>query len=150
LGYLTAAEKQPLSHEYAIAVWVQNVRYGGIVATQWLRYLGLELAWVANNSKGSGSGFVERFIQNTYGNNIRNLSQVAQPQTAMVLTDFSAWTIITAKILYWILVPLFQYISVMILADTMQYFTHRAFHVNKWLYSKLLYNHSTCSLADTL
>ena len=137
-----AAEEHFVSHKYAIAVWAQKIRYGEILAIQWMRYLGLELAWIANDSKGFGSGFSGPFIQDIYGSNIGNLSQVVQPQTAMVPITFSAWELITAKSFYWILVPLFQYISVMVLADTMQYFTHRAFHVNKWLYSKLYCTYS--------
>lgn len=45
------------------------------------------------------------------------------------------WDVVIAKLIYWVLVPSFQYTAAMVLADTMQYFTHRFFHVNKWLYS---------------
>ena len=52
--------------------------------------------------------------------------------------NFSAWELIAARLLYWVVVPLFQHISAMVLADTFQYFTRRAFHVHKWLYSKFI------------
>ena len=136
LGYLTAAEEQFVSHEYAIATWAQMIRYIGDFAIQWTRYIGLDLPWIAHDSRGYGSAFPATFGQDTYSRSIGNLSQVVQPQTALVPMQFSAGETFIAKILYWILVPLFQYIAVMVLADTMQYFTHRAFHVNKWLYSK--------------
>lgn len=45
------------------------------------------------------------------------------------------WDVVIAKLVYWILVPLLQYAAAMVLADTMQYFTHRVFHLNRWLYS---------------
>lgn len=64
-----------------------------------------------------------------------NFSQVARASIGNDVS-FSVTEIFAAKALYWIIVPLLQYLAVMVLADTFQYFTHRAFHVNKWLYSK--------------
>lgn len=46
------------------------------------------------------------------------------------------WQWKMASMIYWVLIPGLQFIFAMALADTFQYFTHRAFHVNRWLYSK--------------
>lgn len=40
-----------------------------------------------------------------------------------------------AYVVYWAIIPMLQLIFAMALADTWQYFTHRALHTNKWLHS---------------
>lgn len=137
LGYLTAGADQSISHEYAIAAWVQTIRYSGILATQLMRYAGVETSGVMNECKGYGTSYAAAFTQDTLSSNGSSFSQTIEAPNAIGTIPFTPSEINAARAVYWILVPLLQYISVMILADTFQYFTHRAFHVNKWLYSKL-------------
>lgn len=128
--------EQFIPHEYAIAAWAQKIRYSKALASQWIRYLGFGLTGIPTNFKGYGFASTVAFTQSQMG----NLSQEYQAQSAVQSISSSSLELMTAKCVYWILVPLFQYISAMVLADTFQYFTHRAFHVNKWLYSELTYN----------
>ena len=136
LGYLTAVREPFVPHNYGVALWAQKIHSFGIVAREAMRYIGLDLEWVLNESQGYGIGYTTAFAQDTWSCHISNLSRVVGEHTNQPTVNFSAWELMAARLLYWIVVPLFQYISAMVLADTFQYFTHRAFHVNKWLYSK--------------
>ncbi|KAG0648065.1 Syringomycin response [Hyphodiscus hymeniophilus] len=80
--------------------------------------------------------FLNRFVH-------ASLRLDAHSQTSFfpVARDPSQWEQYTASILYFVILPIFQFGSAMILADTFQYFTHRAFHVNKWLYRNIHYLH---------
>ena len=138
LGYLTAVREPFVPHDYGVALWAQKVHYSGIFAKEVIRYIGLDLKWVLNESQGYGIGYTAAFVQDTRSSRISNFSRVVSEHTDEPTLNFSAWELMAARSLYWIVVPLFQYISAMVLADTFQYFTHRAFHVNKWLYSKLM------------
>ena len=138
LGYLTAATEPFVPHDYGIALWAQKIRYIGIIVRELTRHAGLDMKWIITDSQDYGVAYTAAFAQDIWSSHISNLSQVVAEHTDGPTANFSAWEILTASLLYWVLVPLFQYISAMVLADTFQYFTHRAFHVNKWLYSKFM------------
>lgn len=125
--------EQFIPHEYVIAGWAQKIRYSEALASQWIRYLGFGLTWIPSNSKGYGSAPTVAFTHSQVGNS----SQDCPAQFSVESLPYSSLELMTAKCVYWIILPLVQYISAMVLADTFQYFTHRAFHVNKWLYSEL-------------
>ena len=128
--------EQFIPHEHAIAAWAQKIRYSEALAYQWLRFFEIGLIGVSTNLKGHGLASTVAFTQRQMG----NFSEACQAQFAEESIPSSALQLMIAKCVYWMLVPLFQYICAMILADTFQYFTHRAFHVNKWLYSELKAN----------
>lgn len=44
------------------------------------------------------------------------------------------WQWLTSHLIYWVLIPTSQFLFALILADTFQYFMHRAMHT-RWLYS---------------
>ena len=138
LGYLTTVSEPFVPHDYGVALWAQKINYFGKVASEVMRYTGLDLRWIMNKSQGYGIGYTAAFTQNIWSSHISNFSQIAGEHTNEPTVNFSAWELMAARILYWVIVPLFQYISAMVLADTFQYFTHRAFHVNRWLYSKFM------------
>lgn len=73
--------------------------------------------------------------QDLFGLLVGNSTQSMPSGTKVV--PFTPKELLVAKAIYWTVFPLCQYVVAMILADTFQYFTHRAFHVNKWLYSEL-------------
>lgn len=53
------------------------------------------------------------------------------------IVSISMLDLITAKIIYYLLVPLAQFALAVFIADTRQYFTHRIVHENHYLYSEL-------------
>ena len=54
------------------------------------------------------------------------------------LPAFASWELLLAKTLYWYGVPALQFLVGILLVDTWEYFLHRAMHLNKWLYGKLI------------
>lgn len=44
--------------------------------------------------------------------------------------------ILIGKALYWYLVPIFQLVCALVVADASMYCLHRLVHTNKWMYSK--------------
>ncbi len=136
LGYwMSDNSKQFIPHEYVIAAWAQKIRYSEALASQWIRYLGFGLTWIPSNLNAYGPASTVAFTHGRVGNSSQDYSAQFAVESIPSPLD-----LMTAKCIYWILMPLFQYISAMVLADTFQYFTHRAFHVNKWLYSELTPN----------
>lgn len=122
LGYLMADGNEIyVSPMLGVASWTRKIHIVGTVVRQSLRSPSILVPW--NN--GGSKAFSEPA-------EALGTLQLGIPPTA---ASFSAVELLIAKITYWTLVPLFQYITAMVLADTMQYFTHRAFHVNRWLYS---------------
>lgn len=138
LGYLTAVREPFVPHDYSVALWAQKFHYFGTVAGEKMRYTGLDLERILNESQGYRLGYTAAFAQDIWSSHISNSSQVVVEGPEGPTVNFSAWELMAARLLYWVVVPLCQYISAMVLADTFQYFTHRAFHVNKWLYSKFI------------
>ncbi|KAL8876389.1 MAG: hypothetical protein Q9198_005408 [Flavoplaca austrocitrina] len=134
LGYLMADDsEQFVSPEYAIALWAQRLRNIEVMVTRCVPYIGYLWPWAAYESNGSGYASSSAIREGTLGNLLSNTTQ-AFDTSQMAPTPFTSQEILFANAMYWVLVPLFQYIAAMVLADTFQYFTHRAFHVNKWLY----------------
>ena len=135
LGYLMANDsEQFVSPEYATALWAQRLRNIEVMVTRCVPYIGYLWPWAAYESNGSGYAASSAIRPGTLGNLLSNTTQ-ALDISQMDPTPFTSQEIVLANAMYWVLVPLFQYIVAMVLADTLQYFTHRAFHVNKWLYS---------------
>ena len=134
--------EQFIPHEYAIAEWAQTIRRLESHATGWMQYLANGSNWTMNEPKVYQVASTAASLQNSYNSHNGNFSQATIPQSVLLATLLSAFDIALAKAIYWVLVPLLQYACAVVLADTFQYFTHRAFHVNKWLYSELQRDHS--------
>ncbi|KAI1619701.1 C4-hydroxylase [Exophiala viscosa] len=55
--------------------------------------------------------------------------------------SLAPWEASVAKFIYWIGVPLVQFMVAIFIVDTWQYFLHRAMHMNKFLYTTLHSRH---------
>ncbi|KAL9601434.1 MAG: hypothetical protein Q9219_002500 [cf. Caloplaca sp. 3 TL-2023] len=133
LGFLMADDTEQLvSPDYAIALWAQRLRFVEIRIVHFLSFA----AWGNGGSKTLGKSLPLVVRQDTFGGFLNNATQPAV-YSADQAAVFSPKELVFAKTMYWVLIPLFQYMAAMILADTFQYFTHRAFHVNKWLYKHI-------------
>ena len=138
LGYLMADNTEVFySDSYSIAVWAQRIRQIQFSMLHLIHYFGFTSGWAAQTSAGSEALFVNQALQKSAGVCLQNSSQAAYAGCTAAAASFTRWEWATAEILYWVVVPTLQYVAAMALADSFQYFTHRAFHVNKWLYSKL-------------
>ncbi|KAL8870783.1 MAG: hypothetical protein Q9174_003250 [Haloplaca sp. 1 TL-2023] len=140
LGYFMAdGTEQFVSSDYAIAAWARTLRYIGQKASQILLYTGLNLPWITYASKSTAASSTF-FPRDSFDGLVLNATE-SLGGLEYSSVPFSPVELLAGKALYWVLVPIFQYLAAMVLADTFQYFTHRAFHVNKWLYKHIHYMH---------
>lgn len=110
--------------EYDIAVWASRLRFAQSFIPAALQVLGVDASGLALNlykSQPSLAGFVAGGAYATPG--------------------FSAWEWQTARAIYWVFVPIVQFVVAICLVDTWQYFLHRAMHMNKFLYTTLHIRH---------
>lgn len=135
IGYLTSGPDDFVPHVSGIGQWIQTIRNVESLILQWMRNTEPRLLWILKEPKTYESAPIVSYQSKVSHSIMTNFSQMAVAYTGNDLSS-SASEIFAAKALYWIIVPLLQYIVVMFLADTFQYFTHRALHVNKFLYSK--------------
>ena len=137
LGYLTADKaEQFVSPQYGIAVWAQRLRYLQIYSFRCMQLAVFPLPrWLTFDVQSSGPISSTTLLGAQISRSLGNFSRGSSNDTTAP-TPFTSSELLLARTLYWVLVPLFQYFATMVLADTFQYFTHRAFHVNKWLYSE--------------
>ncbi|KAI4086062.1 MAG: hypothetical protein LQ344_007877 [Seirophora lacunosa] len=134
LGYLMADDgEQFVSSEHAVALWAQKLRAVEIVFLKCVHSAGLTMPWVIHGATASEPASPAVARQDLFGSLVGHSSQLTINGNRAVM-PFAPAELLLAKVIYWALFPLGQYILAMILADTFQYFTHRAFHVNKWLY----------------
>ena len=124
------------SDHYNVAVWVQRVRHIQSYMGHLIHYLGFTSGWAAKTYAGSEAVFGNPALQKSIGLCLHNSSEAAYARCTAAAAPFPRWEWATAEMIYWVIVPTLQYVTAMALADSFQYFTHRAFHVNKWLYSK--------------
>ncbi|KAL9002483.1 MAG: hypothetical protein Q9188_004584 [Gyalolechia gomerana] len=130
LGYLMADGEQYVSPQYAIAMWAQRLQSVELRSSQWIHFLA-----------SYGSQMSEAVFPVSLPQDPLNALSNDTAHTLLWPTDgtmaFTSRHLSLAKAIYWVLYPFFQYISAMVLADTMQYFAHRAFHANRWLYKHI-------------
>ncbi|TGO57164.1 hypothetical protein BOTNAR_0207g00170 [Botryotinia narcissicola] len=116
LGYcVLGTEDMVGSEDYDIAMWAERV-VKGYSWIQWsLRMSMMGLGLDLSNSKGSLHLPVRVNITTSDGRII-------------------AWEMIVAQVIYWLLAPVARFAICIFISDSWQYFGHRAFHENRWLY----------------
>ena len=114
--------------DYNVAVWAQRIRIAqrflpSILATVGLDAVGLAEKVSSNSPAPSGAllgGYYSSF-------NVK----AATPS----IPQFAPWELAAASIIYYYMLPAFQFVLAILIVDTWQYFLHRAMHMNKWLYT---------------
>lgn len=138
LGYWMADASEVFhSDHYSVAAWALTIRRIQVFLVHSIHYFGFASVSAAQTSAGTEAVFASSVIQESVGACLHNSSQAAYVGCTAAAASFTRWEWASAELVYWIIVPVVQYVTAMALADSFQYFTHRAFHVNKWLYSKL-------------
>lgn len=131
IGYWTANNSEPAYDDhYHIRIWTQKTR---LILSSLGR---LVCGWFGRTVKlpfDTQSSFCRSIPHTPAIDGYLNASATLPTSVAQMPLQ---WEWHVASVLYFVIVPVAQFILAMILADTFQYFTHRAFHVNKWLYSK--------------
>ena len=129
--------------DYNVAVWARRIRIVQKLVPGILALISVDASGLAKNLAASHpilSGVVS-------GGMYPSLDQVVVFNGLKEsIPLFAEWEILLAKTMYWIIVPVLQFGLAILIVDTWQYFLHRAMHMNKWLYSKLLcYSVRMCS-----
>lgn len=110
--------------EYDVAVWAQRLRLAQRYLPRCLALFGVNaLAWgeKLRGTHAQLAGVVSGGLYST--------------------RSFAPWELTTAKMIYWIGIPVVQFTAGVFMVDTWQYFLHRAMHMNKFLYTTLHSRH---------
>ena len=122
--------------EYDIAVWARRIRIAQSFIPGALALVGLDAKGLSGNI-GSRYPVLSQILLGGQHESLSGIRNVGGPVKA-VAPNFATWELTLAWAIYWLLIPALQFAVAIVVVDTWQYFLHRAMHMNKWLYSKLL------------
>ena len=120
--------------DYNVAVWGRRIRISQRAIPGLLSLVGVNAPGLAQNLAGSYPTFAGAVSGGLYPS-LTELVTLGNGQLLSV-PALTVWETVLAKVLYWYIVPAFQFGLAILFVDTWQYFLHRAMHMNKWLYSK--------------
>lgn len=132
VGYFlnwTEKPQQTGMENYDEAVWASRIRLAQRALPALLSMMGLNASVISKNMSathpllaGALAGGYYPFLA------IDGMNGAPVPV-------FATWEIRAAKVIYWGVIPLLQFILGIIIVDTWQYFLHRAMHTSPWLYA---------------
>lgn len=131
---LTEPEEMMGREEYDIAVWARRIRIAQRALPRLLGAIGLNATAISNNVSGSHPMLAAALAGGKYPFLTTGLDVVS----GLPVPAFASWEVVTAKAVYWYLIPAVQFSVAIVLLDAWQYFLHRAMHVNKFMFSKVL------------
>ncbi|KAL8829967.1 MAG: hypothetical protein Q9170_005954 [Blastenia crenularia] len=132
IGYVTVAGDFYGKEEYDVAIWAGRVHQAKDAVPWALAFVGVDAKtlgyqlemYTASIQRPTAEGkplafitsMVDRYLNHgpTYG--------------------FTAWELLAAKVIHWILEPAARFGIAIFFSDSWQYFWHRAMHSNKWMY----------------
>ncbi|KAG9230848.1 fatty acid hydroxylase superfamily-domain-containing protein [Amylocarpus encephaloides] len=135
LGYFTAdVEMSAHGHDYHIMILAQRLASIFSFLERWKH--------VASNQVLNSQSITRAFFGASFYPNLGEIPNSPSSNQAYDTLHLDSqvpfvWQYNLGKILYWILIPMTQFAFAMILADSFQYFTHRGFHTNRWLYKNI-------------
>ncbi|KAL9114000.1 MAG: hypothetical protein Q9187_007530 [Circinaria calcarea] len=133
VGIYLAGEADVYGKEdYDIAVWASRIRLAQKYIPSLLALVGVDALRLGKTVGASFSVLGGLLAGGRYPN--------LDPYHASGPT-FAAWEMFLAKSIYWVVVPAFQFCVAVAISETWQYFLHRLFHSNQWLYRKPLLPH---------
>ena len=115
--------------DFDVAVWAQRIRAAQRGVPMILAAIGLDSQMLAQKSFSTSPNMAGLLIGGQYP----WLTSMTQSGP---VAAFASWELLTAKAIYWALIPACRFAFAIMVVDTWQYFLHRAMHMNKWLYSK--------------
>jgi sphinganine C4-monooxygenase len=121
--------------DYDVAVWATRIRLAQGALPSILGLVGLNAATISKNMASTHPMLAAVLAGGRYSSLAVELDGVAGGPK---LPGFAAWELAVAKLIYWAIIPTFQFWAAVAFLDTWQYFWHRAMHVNKWMYSEFL------------
>jgi sphinganine C4-monooxygenase len=128
--------------DYNVAWYAQKIRVAQRAIPFCLALVGLNPMALASKVSASQPILAGALAGGQYG--LFQTMSVAGKET--VVPAFASWEMTVAKIVYWYGVPALQFLFGILIVDTWEYFLHRAMHLNKWLYGKLISTYSLIEL----
>ena len=101
--------------DYNLAVWISRVRAVFAAFPNLLYFTGVDFKAMLGTLSGSES---------------------FPPMMGYSEFDMAGIEVLIGKSLYWYIVPVFQLVYALVVADASMYCLHRLGHTNKWIYSK--------------
>ena len=142
--YLTGEPDQYRGQEYDQSRWISRIRTVQATIPRMGALIGIDAITLAGNI-GESLSRAAAFFE--YCGNLIALG----PQDGALCfwiprtTDWELWS---AGVLYWFLVPAFQFAVAIFVADSWQYFVHRTMHLNPWLYGSFYLPRACCLKID--
>ncbi|KAH6681852.1 sphinganine hydroxylase-like protein Sur2 [Halenospora varia] len=127
---LTEPEEVIGREDYDIARWATRLRLAQRALPKLLGLIGLNAAAISKNVSVSHPIIAGALAGGKYP-----FTMGLDVVSGSPIPAFANWEIVTAKAIYWYLVPAIQFSLAILFVDTWQYFLHRAMHMNKWLYT---------------
>jgi len=115
---------------YDVAVWARRIRGLETAIPSVLSLIGVNAAALSKNWQVSAPVLASVLAGGKYP-----LQSALINGEPILAPAFASWEILTAKAIYYLLVPGLQLLGAIIILDTWQYFWHRGMHLNKWLYT---------------
>lgn len=131
--------------EYDLAVWATRLRLVQKAIPPTLALVGVDAVGLAKSMSQSGHTMLAGALAGgSYPGVVQSL--ILDSGAEVIAPAFASWELSVASFIYWYLIPSLQFILAVSILDTWQYFLHRAMHLNRWLYGKLI--HSRLSIGD--
>lgn len=124
--------------EYSVAVWAQRIRIAQRALPSLLGLIGVDAHSLASKLGGSHEMLAGAVAGGVYPQLTQAITVGGEQVSA---PDFASWELRLASAIYWIGIPIIQFVFAVCVVDTWQYFLHRAMHMNKWLYVKFHSRH---------
>jgi len=125
---------------YDVAVWATRIRLAQRALPAVLGVIGLNAAAISKNMAASHPLLAGALAGGHYPFLTTQLDAV----TGTKVPAFATWELNLAKMIYWFIIPAFQFWFAAFVLDAWQYFWHRAMHVNKWMYRTSPHISSLC------
>jgi sphinganine C4-monooxygenase len=116
--------------DYDVAVWARRVRVAQRAVPYLLGLFGINAASISQSVSADHPLIAGALAGGYYP----LLTTAMADGTGAVVPTFATWELMVAKALYWVIVPVLQYLVAIVFLDTWQYFLHRLMHVNRWMY----------------
>ncbi|KAK1751811.1 sphingolipid C4-hydroxylase [Echria macrotheca] len=116
--------------DYDVDVWATRIRLAQRALPAVLGVMGLNATAISKNMAASHPLLAGALAGGHYPFLTTQLDAV----TGAKVPAFATWELNLAKVIYWFIIPAFQFWLAAFVLDAWQYFWHRAMHVNKWMY----------------
>ena len=135
LGYFLGSDAYHGQEDYEIARWGLWIRGARRRSPLLLNVFGVDGRHLSQRLYGIWQSFAHHSLVS-----LTVQSKEAAPYLSFETSQyaFTAGDLWMARVVFWYLEPAFRFVIAILFSDAWQYFCHRAFHANKWLYRECI------------